>query len=298
MITKGVEKAYADHWRSNLDGYSEDVKAVDFPKIMKLVEMVRAADRMMAKAALVSRKADGNIIDTIITPEYPRGGLIPTPAPSPKLGPGYNPDPIEPVILGPHPFEGGPADIWDSLSATVPCGMTYEGIKPGMVIVVSDNIHNRPVIATVADNCDAISGCLMVKMPVYICNEGWVNDNECGRQHLTEEVFSGTFVYVNGKKDELLFNKKSHWQGVFRLLSDAGMYGSDDFDFFDQLMKRVMPRKVNAPYSRASVKNISQTLFNKPFIRWHYDPGLMKRREPYDRMVAIVKRFTELLTMP
>ena len=107
---------------------------------------------------------------------------------------------------------------------------------------------------------------------------------------LMKERYNGT--------DELLFNKKSHWQGVFRLLSDAGMYGSDDFDFFDLLMKRVMPRKVNAPYSRASVKNISQTLFNKPFIRWHYDPGLMKRREPYDRMVAIVKRFTELLTMP
>lgn len=209
MITKGVKKAYADHWRANLDGYSEDVKAVDFPKIMKLVEMVRAADRMMAKAALVSRKTDGNIIDTIIPPEYHRGGLIPTPAPSPKLGPGYNPDPIEPVILGPHPFESEPANIWDSLSATVPCSMTYEGIKPGMIIVVSDNIHNRPVIATVADNCDAIGGCLMVKMPVYICNEGWVNDNECGRQYLTEDVFSSTFVYVNGKKDELLFNREA-----------------------------------------------------------------------------------------
>ena len=30
----------------------------------------------------------------------------------------------------------------------------------------------------------------------------------------------------------------------------------------------------------------------------HYDPGLMKRREPYDRMVAIVERLIILLTTP
>ena len=109
-------------------------------------------------------------------------------------------------------------------------------------------------------------------------------------ERLMEERYNGT--------EEMLFNQKSHWQGVFRLLSDAGMYCGDDFDAFDRLMKRVMPRRVNAAYSYASVKNISQTLFNKPFIKWHYDPGLMKRREPYDRMVAIVERLIILLTTP
>ena len=107
---------------------------------------------------------------------------------------------------------------------------------------------------------------------------------------LMEERYNGT--------EGMLFNQKSHWQAVFRLLSDAGMYGDDDFDAFDRLMKRVMPRRVNAAYSRASVKNISQTLFNKPFIKWHYEPGLMKRREPYDRMVAIVERLMILLEAP
>lgn len=109
-------------------------------------------------------------------------------------------------------------------------------------------------------------------------------------ERLMEERYNGT--------EEMLFNQKNHWQGVFRLLSDAGMYGDDDFDAFDRLMKRVMPCRVNAAYSRSSVKNISQTLFNKPFIKWHYDPGLMKRREPYDRMVAIVERLIILLTTP
>jgi hypothetical protein len=109
-------------------------------------------------------------------------------------------------------------------------------------------------------------------------------------ERLMEERYNGT--------EEMLFNQKSHWQGVFRLLSDAGMYGGDDFDAFDRLMKRVMPCRVNAAYSYASVKNISQTLFNKPFVKWHYEPGLMKRREPYDRMVAIVERLIILLTTP
>lgn len=107
-------------------------------------------------------------------------------------------------------------------------------------------------------------------------------------ERLMEERYNGT--------DELLFNQKSHWQGVFRVLSDAGLNSGDDFDAFDRLVLRVMPRRVNAPYSRASVKNISQTLFNKPFVQWRYEPALMKRREPYDRMVAIVERFIVLLT--
>lgn len=109
-------------------------------------------------------------------------------------------------------------------------------------------------------------------------------------ERLMEERYNGT--------EEMLFNRKCHWQGVFRVLSDAGMYGDDDFDYFDRLIKRVMPRKVNASYSRPSVKNISQTLFNKPFVKWRFESGGKTRREPYDRMVAIVKRFIMLLEAP
>ena len=76
------------------------------------------------------------------------------------------------------------------------------------------------------------------------------------------------------------------------------MYGDDDFDYFDRLIKRVMPCKVNASYSRPSVKNISQTLFNKPFVKWRFESGGKTRREPYDRMVAIVERFIMLLEAP
>ena len=94
---------------------------------------------------------------------------------------------------------------------------------------------------------------------------------------------------------EKLFNQKSHWQAVFRILADTGLYAADDFDYFDKLMARVMPAHVNSPYTRASVKSISQTLFNKPFDKWEYDPELMKKREPYDRMVEVAQCFKSLL---
>lgn len=109
-------------------------------------------------------------------------------------------------------------------------------------------------------------------------------------ERLMEERYNGT--------EEMLFNRKCHWQGVFRVLSDAGMYGDDDFGYFDLLINRVKPLKVNASYSRSSVKNISQTLFNKPFVKWRFESGGKTRREPYDRMVAIVKRFIMLLEAP
>ena len=109
-----------------------------------------------------------------------------------------------------------------------------------------------------------------------------------------ERLMEEKFTTPKGRI-EPLFNQQTHYQGVFRVLADERMYGDDDFDFFDALMERVLPSQVNSPYVRQSVKNISQTLFNKPFDKWTYDSCLMKKRAPFDRMVAIARRFRELL---
>ena len=109
-----------------------------------------------------------------------------------------------------------------------------------------------------------------------------------------ERLMEEKFTTAKGRV-EPLFNQQTHYQGVFRVLADERMYGDDDFDFFDALMERVLPSQVNSPYVRQSVKNISQTLFNKPFDKWTYDSCLMKKRAPFDRMVAIARRFRELL---
>lgn len=94
---------------------------------------------------------------------------------------------------------------------------------------------------------------------------------------------------------EPLFNFQGHWQAVYRILVDKGFCHDSDFDGFDSFIKRVMPMEVNKPYSKPSVKQISQTDFNKPFAEWTFDPFTSKTRRPFDRMFAVAQRFLEIL---
>ena len=95
--------------------------------------------------------------------------------------------------------------------------------------------------------------------------------------------------------NELLFNLQGHWQAVYRILVDKGYCRDSDFDGFDAFIRRVMPEKVNKPYKKESVKQISKTDFALPFDRWHYDPQTSTTRKPYDRMVAVARRFKAFL---
>ena len=95
--------------------------------------------------------------------------------------------------------------------------------------------------------------------------------------------------------DEPLFNQQSHWQAVYRILVDKDYCRDSDFDGFDTFIRTVMPDKVNKPYKKDSVKQISQTDFTLPFERWHYDPQTSMTRKPYDRMVTIATRFKQIL---
>ena len=95
--------------------------------------------------------------------------------------------------------------------------------------------------------------------------------------------------------NEDLFNRQSHWQAVYRILVDKEYCKDSDFDGFDSFIRRVMPEKVNKPYKKDSVKSISQTDYSQSFNKWHYDPQTSSTRKPYDRMVAVAKRFLELL---
>ncbi|MBR4698924.1 MAG: hypothetical protein IKP16_03135 [Prevotella sp.] len=95
--------------------------------------------------------------------------------------------------------------------------------------------------------------------------------------------------------DEPLFSLQGHWQAVYRILVDKGYCRDSDFDGFDAFIRRVMPEKVNKPYTKASVKQISQTDFIRPFDEWMFDMQTSKTRKPFDRMVAIATRFKEIL---
>ena len=86
--------------------------------------------------------------------------------------------------------------------------------------------------------------------------------------------------------DEPLFNQQSHWQAIYRILVDKEYCRDSDFEGFDAFIRTVMPEDVNKPYSKGSLKQISQTDFVRPFKEWKYDALTSKTRKPYDRMVA------------
>lgn len=96
-------------------------------------------------------------------------------------------------------------------------------------------------------------------------------------------------------KGKPLFRNKDHWQAVFCILAGKLHFNRNDFEFFDVLMKRIIPDKVNAHYSRSAVKNISQTPYFKPLEEWEFDEKLMKTREPFERMQDIAEYFQQLL---
>ena len=95
--------------------------------------------------------------------------------------------------------------------------------------------------------------------------------------------------------EEPLFNLQNHWQAIYRILVDKKYCKDSDFEGFDLFIKKVMPDKVNALYKKSSVKQISQTDYNKPFAKWKYDPQTSGTLKPYERMKAVAQRFLELL---
>ena len=95
--------------------------------------------------------------------------------------------------------------------------------------------------------------------------------------------------------EEPLFNQQSHWQAVYRILVDKGYCRDSDFDGFDTFIRTVMSEEVNKPYSKGSVKQISQTDFVRPFEEWKYDAVTSKTRKPFERMVAVASRFKSIL---
>lgn len=98
-----------------------------------------------------------------------------------------------------------------------------------------------------------------------------------------------------GNSDEPLFNIQAHWQAIYRILVDKDYCRDSDFDGFDAFIHTVMPEKVNKPYAKASVKQISQTDFSKPFKEWVFDHQTSKTRKPFDRMVAVTQKFLDII---
>ncbi len=116
------------------------------------------------------------------------------------------------------------------------------------------------------------------------------------RQCITKLMKEQYTVNRNGKEIvEPLFNRKNHWQAIYRIAVDKKYCKDSDFEGFDLFIKKVMPAEVNKPYAKGSVKQISQTDYNKPFDKWKYDGETSGKYEVFARMQAVARRFKELL---
>ena len=103
-------------------------------------------------------------------------------------------------------------------------------------------------------------------------------------------------VIKNGKEvEEPLFKLQNHWQAIYRILVDKHFCKDSDFDGFDLYIKKVMPNQVNTIYTKASVKQISQTDFNKPFVKWKFDSETSGTLRPFERMKEVAQRFLDIL---
>ena len=118
-------------------------------------------------------------------------------------------------------------------------------------------------------------------------------EEEAIRQALDQLL---TAPYGNGT--ELLFNRKSHWQAVYRILADLRFVRPSDFDGFDAFIKPLIPYhhvSDKTAYSYTSVKQISQTDFDCPFSEWKFDAETSNRRKPFTRMQEIGRYFQHCL---
>jgi hypothetical protein len=97
-------------------------------------------------------------------------------------------------------------------------------------------------------------------------------------------------------KGKYLFRSKNHWQAVYRIIVDRKLGVADgDYAGFESLTWKIEPPGCRIPFSPSALKQISKTNFTKPFHRWCYDPVYFKTRKPYDQMVEVATKFSELL---
>ncbi len=100
-----------------------------------------------------------------------------------------------------------------------------------------------------------------------------------------------------GLDGRYLVTRKVHWQAIFRILVDRGIYpDGTDYRGFCYYMEEVFPtEEYRVPLSYQSLKGISRTMYVRPFTEWRYDAVYGISRQAYERMYRIAATLNELL---
>ena len=94
-----------------------------------------------------------------------------------------------------------------------------------------------------------------------------------------------------------LVTRKVHWQAIFRILVDRGIYpDGTDYRGFCCYIEEVFPTaEWRVPLSYQSLKGISRTMYVRPFAEWRYDTVYGINLQAYERMYRIAATLNELL---
>ena len=94
-----------------------------------------------------------------------------------------------------------------------------------------------------------------------------------------------------------LVTRKVHWQAIFRILVDRGIYpDGKDYRGFCCYMEEVFPTaECRVPLSYQSLKGISRTMYVRPFTEWRFDAVYGISRSSYERMYRIAATLDRLL---
>ena len=97
-----------------------------------------------------------------------------------------------------------------------------------------------------------------------------------------------TIVCDDGRRVPLV-SRQVHWQAIFRILVDRGIYpDGTDYRGFCCYIEEVFPTaECRVPLDYHSLKNISQTMFVRPFAEWRYDAVYGISRKSYERMCPL-----------
>ena len=250
-----------------LGGLGDMLPADVLKKVVELLEQLRRADKDHQGSTVFIYAPGSQYVETVQN-QY----LYPAPSPAPYRG-------GESTVGGkPAPYRGGESTMGEH--AYDRGGESTGGGKPAPHRVGESMVGGKPAYDRSGES-----------------TVGGKPANDRSGELVVEERIRRCIGLLMAERygNEPLFNLQGHWQAVYRILVDKGYCRDSDFDGFDAFIRRVMPEEVNKPYKKDSVRNINKTSFNKPFDRWRYDPDDYGTRKPFERMVAIARRFKEIL---
>ncbi len=97
-----------------------------------------------------------------------------------------------------------------------------------------------------------------------------------------------------GDDRRFIMNNQYQWIGIFRVLTDQGLYSPKDYKGF---CKHFETQKFRVPLSYDSLRQIAKdTLYDGKVSEWEYEADYEPQREKFDSILRVALTFEDILT--